>query len=56
MTTVIKICCLSTITLLQETKTIEDVKKLSKFTQPRIAAFVSEGRRQYFVVAEQSVV
>ena len=54
MTTVIKIC-LSTITLLQETKTIEDVKKLSKFTQPRIAAFVSEGRRQYFVVAEQRV-
>ena len=36
--------------------TIEDVKKLSKYTQPRIAAFISEGRRQYFVVAERRVV
>ena len=31
------------------------MKKLSKYTQPRIAAFVTEGRRQYFVVAEQRV-
>ena len=32
--------------------TIEDVKKVNKYSQPRIAAFLSEGRRQYFIVTE----
>ena len=35
--------------------TVEDVKMVNKYSQPRIAAFLSEGRRQYFVVTEHRV-
>ena len=40
---------------LQESVTIEDVKQDKKYSQPRIAAFLSEERRQYFVVTELRV-
>ncbi len=35
--------------------TIEDVKKVDRYSQPRVAAFLSEGRRQYFIVTEQRI-
>ena len=35
--------------------TVEDVKEADKYSQPRIAAFLNEGRRQYFIFIERQV-
>ena len=41
--------------LLQENMTVEDVKMVDRYSQPRITAFLSEGRRQYFIVTEHRI-
>ena len=38
-----------------ENMTVEDVKMVDRYSQPRIAAFLSERRRQYFIVTEHRI-